>query len=369
MRTLINTIALLVLNSFVLQAQTPVHHAQAKINCQECHSCNIPTHKNPCLKLFPDFRREGITVQHSATDAPELFTIDTLSNEYAASIFTHKLHAEMAAMSGGCASCHHYNPPGKILSCVSCHESGIRTDLTRPGLKGAYHRQCLNCHREWSNTTNCTVCHDNKNGKPSDDKTEFIGKSHEEMVIPSKLLYETDEDDLPLVTFYHDEHNKLFGIGCADCHKDESCSRCHDKTEKAKSIEKDVHENCIACHEAAIDNDDQCIKCHAVKEKPRFSHNTAGWKLNSYHKLLSCSSCHVNNEFSKLSKNCLSCHRSWKNGEFEHSVTGLKLDDDHIENDCSDCHQNMNFSKKPTCKECHDDYAFPAQKPGKKIKF
>lgn len=369
MRLLKITFIAMVWSCINLMAQTPAHHAQANINCKECHSCEIPTHSNPCLTLFPDFRREGITIHDTAKDAPELFTIDTLSNIYEPSIFTHKLHAEMAAMSGGCASCHHFNPPGKILSCVNCHEAGKRTDLSKPGLKGAYHRQCLNCHREWSHTTNCTVCHELKGAGKVTDKSEFVGKSHEKMQIPFKLVYQTDEDDNPIVTFYHDEHNKMFGIECAECHKNESCSRCHDKSEDAKKVEKDPHENCINCHAESIDDDTKCQKCHSTKEKPRFSHATVGWKLNKFHEKLSCKACHVNNQFKKQSTNCLSCHKAWKNNQFEHSVTGLKLDENHIDNDCSDCHTDMNFNKKPYCNDCHDNYSFPSQKPGKIIKY
>jgi hypothetical protein len=361
--------AIVMLFSLSLYTQEQKHHSQTKIDCQECHSCDIPTHSNPCLKLFPDFRRSGITILHSAEDVPELLVIDTLSNEYEPSVFTHKLHAEMAAMSGGCASCHHFNPPGKILACVDCHEAGARTDLSKPGLKGAYHRQCLTCHREWSNTTNCTVCHDTKGSSAVSDKAEFIGKSHEKMELPAKVVYQTDEDENPLVTFYHDEHNELFDIGCADCHQNESCSRCHDQTDKVTTVEKDAHDNCINCHEQAIDDDDKCKKCHDTKEKKRFTHAAHGWKLNKYHEALSCNSCHLNNKFGRLSTNCVSCHKEWKDNTFEHSVTGLKLDEDHIENDCSDCHIDMNFIKKPFCNDCHDDYAWPAQKPGKVIKY
>jgi len=108
-----------------------------------------------------------------------------------------------------------------------------------------------------------------KLGSKVGDKVEFVGKSHEKMVIPGKLVYETEEDDSPLVTFYHDEHNKLFGNTCADCHKNESCSRCHDKSDTLQTIEKDAHENCMSCHQQEIDDDAKCKKCHATKEKPR----------------------------------------------------------------------------------------------------
>ena len=369
MRPVLLSVIIIFCQTLLLLGQTPAHHAQANINCKECHSCDIPTHSNPCLKLFPDFRREGITIHDNAEDAPELFTIDILSGEYEASIFTHKLHAEMSAMSGGCASCHHFNPPGKILSCINCHEAGLQSDMNKPGLKGAYHRQCLNCHREWSHTTNCTVCHAAKGTKNAANKSEFVGKSHEKLVVPIKLVYETGEDDNPVVTFFHDEHNTLFGIDCAECHKNESCSRCHDTSEDKPVVEKDTHDNCVACHESAIDDDSKCSKCHDTKEKARFSHTAVGWKLNRYHESLGCKACHTHNTFKKQSTDCLSCHNAWKSNQFDHEVSGLQLDENHIENDCSDCHTDMKFNRKPFCNDCHDGYKYPAQKPGRKIKY
>jgi len=354
---------LLLCTLLLSQSEKIKHHAQAPLDCRECHSCNNPTYKNPCLKIFPDFKREGLTIHHSAADAPELFTIDTLSKIYEPSIFTHKLHAEMSAMSGGCASCHHHNPPGRILACIDCHEPSLkRTDLGRPGLKGAYHRQCLNCHREWSQTTNCIVCHAVKGSQQIEDKSEFIGKSHPEVSVPSKLVYQTDEEDNPIVTFFHDDHSRLFGLKCVDCHKNESCSRCHDTMKKAAVVEKEAHENCVDCHESEVN--DNCTKCHDIKEKAHFNHASVGWKLNKYHKSLNCQTCHISAKFTKLNKRCTACHKSWKSGVFDHKVTGLVLDEDHEENECADCHENLNFAKRPTCDECHDDYSYPTQKPG-----
>lgn len=369
MRSLFLVLIGLFFYSNTLKAQISNQHAQATINCSECHTCSIPTFKNPCLKLFPDFRREGLTIFNTSSDAPELIRIDTLSMEYEASIFTHKLHAEMSDMAGGCISCHHLNPPGKILSCIKCHEAGTKTDLTKPGLKGAYHRQCLNCHKEWSSKTICTVCHLKKGDTESSDKTEYIGKSHEKRQVPAKRVYQTGEKDRPFVTFYHDEHNSLFGIKCADCHKNESCNRCHDKNENNAAAEKYPHENCINCHLRQTENDTECQKCHSTKESPPFSHTAKGWELNTFHKPLSCQSCHTANVFKKISTNCLSCHSSWKNNVFDHNVTGLKLDENHIDNVCSDCHKGMNFNKKPYCNDCHDNYSFPVYKPGEIIKY
>ena len=49
---------------------------------------------------------------------------------------------------------------------------------------------------------------------------------------------------------------------------------------------------------------------------------------------------------------------------FKHSVTGLQLDEIHSDFSCEDCHIDNDYSVKPGCDNCHDDYAFPNQKPG-----
>ena len=353
------------------QTNPAQHHANFALDCQECHVCKKPTFEEPCLKLFPEFKRTGITMHHTADEAPELLKIDVMSNIYEASIFTHKLHAEMSEMSGGCISCHHFNPPGKIVGCKNCHEASInRTDLQKPGLKGAFHRQCMACHQDWSHESNCEVCHTLKKTETSEtsltDKKEFVGKSHPKIKEPDKLVYNTDMDEGPVVTFFHNEHVHLFNIGCVNCHKNESCIKCHD-TEKHAVMEKDdPHQYCVDCHEAEID--DNCNKCHAQNEKKGFEHASTGWVLNRFHNELQCRACHGNSgNFTGLKKQCVACHRNWEPGKFDHKVTGLDLDENHIEEDCDSCHADKRFTKKTLCSDCHDGYMFPKQKPGKLV--
>jgi hypothetical protein len=371
MRTIMISVLTILFMTGMCFAQDTQHHAQMKLNCQECHSCAKPTYEKPCLKLLPEFTREGVTIFNTAAEAPEIIKIDTLEKIYGPTIFTHKLHAEMSFMSGGCKSCHHFNPPGRVLACINCHEpSVIRDDLSKPGLKGAYHRQCLNCHREWSHSTNCIVCHElaGEDTTPAtiESKAGFEGKTHPKIETPKKVVYNVDYEDGPVVTFYHNDHTDLFNIKCESCHQNETCARCHDAQKKTADVEKEPHENCIACHEDAIE--ENCEKCHGRKEKPSFNHAKTGWPLNRFHKDLYCTECHGHQDkFSKLNKNCNSCHKAWKSSNFNHKVTGIALDETHIENDCVSCHPNRNFAIKPICTECHDDMKYPANIPGRKV--
>ncbi len=133
-------------------------HSKLNLSCKTCHSCDVPTKSDPCLVICP--REKITTVYQKPEQTPELITINQLSDRYGPVYFSHKIHAQMSIMSGGCENCHHHNTSGPILKCNSCHEtSRKREDVSIPDLKGAYHRQCMDCHREWSHETGCNSCH------------------------------------------------------------------------------------------------------------------------------------------------------------------------------------------------------------------
>ncbi len=124
-------------------------------------------------------------------DIPELVTIGSLSKEYAATEFPHRkivltlmegmkkdslaasFHAGEVSM---CQGCHHNSPKAmKPPRCSNCHGAPfVESAPDRPGLKGAYHGQCISCHKAMGITElkkgsktlkaqSCVVCHDKKN--------------------------------------------------------------------------------------------------------------------------------------------------------------------------------------------------------------
>jgi len=353
-------------------------HSKLNLSCKTCHSCDVPTKSDPCLVICP--REKITTVYQKPEQTPELITINQLSDRYGPVYFSHKIHAQMSIMSGGCENCHHHNTSGPILKCNSCHEtSRKREDVSIPDLKGAYHRQCMDCHREWSHETGCNSCHtlkkDLKDTKNESLQKKYSGKDHPVIIEPTKLVYETKSDKGKFVTFYHDDHTKKFGLNCTSCHKQESCTKCHDvsKTDKSKNQKvvtkktfEDQHSNCISCHSKT----ENCSKCHGEKTLEPFDHGKkTGWALNKHHINLSCAKCHGSKlPYNKLDNKCLSCHKGWNAENFKHSITGLQLDEMHSELSCEDCHTDGNFGIKPSCDGCHDDYSFPKQKPGKLVK-
>jgi len=344
-------------------------HSEINVDCKSCHTCDVPTKKQPCLVECP--RSSMITIHQLPEEAPGIFVLDQLSSKYLPTIFSHKSHAQMIQMTGSCESCHHYNTLGPILSCTNCHESTrLRTDLSKPDLMAAYHRQCIGCHSDWNSKNDCNSCHLPKKGneKLSDKEVKkYIDKDHPKVETPEKIIFKTNYEKGKLVTFYHSEHVNRFSLSCESCHQNESCTKCHSDQKDLKKLKTldEHHKPCFSCH-----GKDACSTCHSSSEKKPFDHFTStGWQLKSYHQKLSCAKCHSDKKkFEKLNRNCQNCHGVWNTETFDHKVTGLSLDENHSAFDCSECHIDNDFSKSPVCTNCHDDFNYPVQKPGKILK-
>jgi hypothetical protein len=352
------------------------NHSKLHINCITCHTCGIPTKDEPCWVACP--REKMITVYLKAEQTDELITIDQGSERFGPVYFSHKIHAQMSVMLGGCGNCHHHNTLEQILKCSSCHESSRqRENISIPDLKGAYHRQCVECHREWSHETGCNSCHipinEVKGSHKEESKKQLAGKVHPPVTEPTKIIYETNYEKGKFVTYYHDDHIKNFKLKCINCHAQESCTKCHDvnnaASDKLKLIKEkksldEHHKKCISCHEK-----DECTKCHMDKQQEPFNHEKiAGWALNKHHIKLSCIECHGPKQpYKKLGNQCINCHKDWKKENFKHSITGLRLTEPHLELSCEDCHTGNDYSVKPVCNSCHEDFAYPKQKPGKLV--
>ncbi|MDF1611715.1 cytochrome c3 family protein [Stygiobacter electus] len=366
---------IVIIISFQLLAQNKinVNHKYQELKCSTCHTCEIPTKEKPCLIDCP--RDKMITIEHKAEEGPVVLTIDRLKKQtdiYKPVIFTHRLHAEMSDMAGGCKMCHHYNPPGKVIGCKECHEiDRNRIDISKPDLKGAYHQQCMNCHRQWSGKVECLSCHDlNANQKKSEKQKEIDAtkKVHKKVEPPKIIKFETPKSSSKFVEFLHEEHFNLFSIECQKCHSNESCNKCHYKFKPVPASQKSTlekHTKCSNCH----DTKSNCTMCHSNNAKNAFNHlERTGFDINKFHSKLTCQRCHVEKgKFIGLNSDCSTCHGIWTKDNFKHSLVGLQLDETHLEFDCTECHQNKKF-EKPTCKNCHDDKEFPKDKPGKLVK-
>lgn len=328
---------------------------------------------------------------------PEVVILNELEEAYLPVPFDHKGHAQMAEMADGCVSCHHHTPAGRPHpACRTCHDiSGAGTDIAKPCLKGAYHRQCLNCHKDWIDETDCDKCHvrkaaGSKNGGAATSLTKDemmgrmhpLGQMHPPIPEPDTETYATRSEQAPetQVIFRHREHVERFGLRCVDCHHEESCARCHarEREKKRPRTLAEHHKPCLRCHSGDMAGATgkiagRCERCHWRKGQPKpppFDHASTGWPLNRFHMNKSCRVCHKIVPFTKLDRDCDNCHGHWEPGTFDHTVTGQWLDETHAEIDCQDCHPGRKFDPAaggPTCSECHDEdegFTFPAKRPG-----
>ncbi|NCQ17223.1 MAG: cytochrome c3 family protein [Ignavibacteria bacterium] len=352
-------------------------HAKSNVNCKTCHVCDVPTKDDPCLVQCP--REKMKTVYESPDKTVDVVSLDELSKKYLPVTFSHRVHAQMSVLSGGCGTCHHYNTSGPIQPCKNCHQtSRKRDDISKPDLEAAYHRQCITCHREWSHGTSCNSCHNlkttNKEYQKEEVKKKVKGKVHPALIEPAKIVFETKYEKGKMVTFFHDDHTKKFKIDCTSCHKNETCLKCHDvnktSNEKSKIIRAqksldEHHKKCFSCHK-----EDKCESCHLGKPSEHFDHKKrTGWVLNKFHDELSCAKCHGSKiPYSKLDTKCVNCHKGWNIENFKHTITGLQLDETHAQLNCEDCHEEKNFAVKPVCSNCHENFIYPKQKPGKMVR-
>ncbi|MBI5532421.1 MAG: hypothetical protein HY898_06885 [Deltaproteobacteria bacterium] len=106
---------------------------------------------------------------------PENVTIGLMSHDYKPAVVQHgrivarldgiarrsklamRFHRTTESL---CAGCHHHTPPGmRPPPCSSCHALDEKTG-DKPGLRSAYHQQCMGCHERMGIAkVGCTDCH------------------------------------------------------------------------------------------------------------------------------------------------------------------------------------------------------------------
>jgi hypothetical protein len=241
-----------------------------------------------------------------------------------------------------------------IPRCQHCHPLAEQAaEIRMPSLKGALHRQCLNCHLDWSGTNDCVVCHKPRDGKAGaaaakapPTKDDIVGRMHPPVPAPQTKAFKTrfTPADGGNVLFRHEEHATAFGLKCVSCHRHDNCSHCHDpKTSVATTT--------VAARPA-------------VPSSPILRPSET-WKESHG----PCLGCHEQDH-------CRSCH--YKDDQtapppFEHNVTGQVLDVDHVKLTCLQCHTTLRSKAQLTCggAECHKkdpSIAYPFKRPGPVLK-
>jgi hypothetical protein len=156
------------------------------------HACHI-CHAGPSPADVEAARTVNMSLEHfrpdpsqlgrgfAATDVPDSVVISVLSDEYEPAVMPHRKIVEklrglvkenkMATHFHGsedvlCQGCHHNGSIGERPAlCENCHGRPFMVDgSNKPGLYGAYHRQCLGCHQSMGmeNPSDCQGCHAKK---------------------------------------------------------------------------------------------------------------------------------------------------------------------------------------------------------------
>ena len=137
------------LHLHILSDCASCHQIDPKIETPSCKNC----HENP----------ESIAPEKTVNKKiPEYFTFNKDSKIFEPVTFPHLNHYEII---GDCKTCHHHhNQEDATPACKKCHNEAFDPDnIEKPGLKGAFHRKCMGCHKEYgSGPVVCVNCHKGK---------------------------------------------------------------------------------------------------------------------------------------------------------------------------------------------------------------
>ncbi len=354
--------------------RAPSTHAwvpMSSADCRRCHDDSRGAADAPPMRS-PFNHAPAAKVSTTSTGGePEIVVINQLAQHYGPVEFDHRIHADMSELTGGCTNCHHNMAPGeKVKTCRECHSiTRNGGSLVQPSLKGAYHRQCLGCHRDWSHENACGYCHREQTARPdityAVDATDIILSSHPRIDPARSYVYQTEYHAAPLVSFHHVDHVQSFGLKCVDCHQAGSCARCHDGNGHAQPRDPvNRMSSCRSCHAS-----NECNFCHDQQSRPAFDHaRVTGWDLQPRHADVSCVACHGRVEaFLTPSSNCRACHGGLSAESFDHSITGVPLIGSHAKFSCGRCHVDSRADSPATCGGCHAGKSYPAQLPGRRL--
>jgi hypothetical protein len=129
----------------------------------------------------------AVTMAQAFDDTPDQVSIDIMAQYFDAVEFDHEMHTELGE---DCSACHHHTTgtgttdercvrchadsnEAATVSCRDCHlvapfsaeqihreaADVYQFHIDTPGLKAAYHWNCMGCHEKMDGPTDCQDCH------------------------------------------------------------------------------------------------------------------------------------------------------------------------------------------------------------------
>jgi DnaJ-class molecular chaperone len=141
-------------------------HKEIDMGPTGCTDCHV---KRTTKILASSEESTKKPVKEATKVGPEMLILNSLEQRYEPVTFSHGIHTEMTE---NCATCHHHSPAGQTPACRECHGAPFDPkNLNMPGLKGAYHLQCMGCHREMGGgPMGCDECHAKKTSSTKEMK-------------------------------------------------------------------------------------------------------------------------------------------------------------------------------------------------------
>jgi hypothetical protein len=160
----------------------------SEIDCSHCHTVDraLAKERPTSVEMRTALARKALDLRPAGgalpadDQIPEEVVINSMVDQYEPATLPHRriVHALAAKIKDDsmarafhteqttiCMGCHHNSPAAlEPPSCASCHGTAVATaQEEKPGLKGAYHGQCISCHRmmgiEKPKATECVSCH------------------------------------------------------------------------------------------------------------------------------------------------------------------------------------------------------------------
>jgi len=226
------------------------------------------------------------------------------------------MHGKHAAVVQDCSRCHHLRPEAEDASetvrCSACHQQSFNPKHPeRPGLKAAYHQQCMGCHEQMNKgPVDCKGCH--AANVPDHKNLIKLPEKPDPMQVTRECLrcHENAGKDMLQSAHWLWRGPSPYTIG----HQKEVLSG------KGTNV---INNFCIAL----VPNWPRCTSCHAGY----------GWKDADF-------------DFKDMTRmDCLVCHDT--TGKYQKAPPAAGMPDPKV--DLVQVAQHVGSSSRKTCGDCH----------------
>jgi hypothetical protein len=386
--------------------------------CTSCHiNNNFQLSYTSCYMCHqPDFQKAS-NPNHAAGNFAHLCDQCHTTSVWSPSTFNHATTSFPlvgAHQSVACVSCHINNVfAGLHQNCIDCHQSDFNAAPNPNHVAGGFSTACTTCHsmNGWSTTSfnhsttkfpltgkhtavQCQTCHTGGNYLLTfmncfqchqSDFNQASNPNH----LAGNFGHTCDQCHTTTVWSPSTFNHGMTTYPLVGAHQTVQCASCH-----VNNVFAGLHRNCFDCHQADFNGTNNpnhvsggfsitCTTCHSMNgwDPATFDHTATKFPLTGAHLAVTCSGCHVNNNFQISYTNCYTCHQTdyqsasnpnhaaggfaqtcdqchttsvWSPSTFNHTNTAFPLVGAHQAVPCASCHVNNVFAGlHQNCIDCH----------------